>query len=970
MKIFKRYITSTFFLFITATIHGQYPFSKTIELEEDNLTVKTNVLIKDHFGFLWIGTSEGIYKFSSATPEKILTPDQKNIYISCLYEDVDGTIWAGCKNGQILTIKNNGISYFKPKEGLPKVALTAIYQDSEKRLWFSTAGEGIYCYDSSNLNKISTLDGLSDDNVNCLYSPDGKNIIAGTDRGISFITLNAGKKRIHFFTSKNGLPDNIVRCISISNNNNIVWVGMQSKGIIGFDINNEQIVKLGDLKQWPYSQVNDIIELTDEIIIATQENGILSFNKLKNYFNEKILRDSIFPKRIADLQSDNEGNIWSASENKLVSFSGDYLRYWYKIKGVDFIKIHTLLADAENKLWFTPDQGLYESRLENLNNEFDRRFEITPPNELIDITCLYKDKFGYLWIGTMGQGLFRMNTLTGKWRLIDENPIAYSGNILSIAGNDNQVWISTLNGVSRFNLTESNYDLKERIEFNNYNKKDGLGSDYIYYILIDSKKRVWFATDGAGVAVFENNLFINFYTGKLFPSKVTYSLAEDNNKHIWISTYNDGLFEFDEKKFIQYGTKNGLTDLSITSIAVDKFNNIVIINKKGIDIFNPIRNIVQHYGNESGFTEMQPNLNAITKDANGNIWVGTDNGIVRYKPQQSFSFYTPVAVIESVHLFNILLDTAADKIFKYNQNNFSFKFSVAYYKSPEKIKFQYWLENYSKKWEITRDRIINFPQLRPGKYRMKVRASANENFEGSPVMTYNFTINKSFWTTWWFLLLTLILGGTLIYLFLKQRIKIVKKAEKSEKERFQLQYDALKNQVNPHFLFNSFNALLNIVEDNPKEAGELIKHLSQFYRKMTAYSQKELITLEEELELLNSYLYIQEKRYGNALQIYITIDPVLKKSTFIPPLVLQLLAENAVKHNTISKNNPLHIKIFSEQDMIIIQNNINIKLEKEESEGVGLQNIINRYKLLTDKNIIQEENNASFIVKLPLINSN
>jgi len=185
-----------------------------------------------------------------------------------------------------------------------------------------------------------------------------------------------------------------------------------------------------------------------------------------------------------------------------------------------------------------------------------------------------------VWIGTMGEGLFRMHVETGKWRRIAENPIAYFGNILSISGKDDQVWISTLNGVSRFDLTVANYELNAKIQFNNYSKKDGLGSDYIYHILIDKKNRVWFATDGAGVTVFENSAFTNFYTSGQFPASVAYSLAEDNNQHIWINTYNEGLFEYTGKHFIQYGIKNGLTDLGITAIAVDAFNNIITINKK------------------------------------------------------------------------------------------------------------------------------------------------------------------------------------------------------------------------------------------------------------------------------------------------------------------------------------------------------------------------------------------------------
>lgn len=970
MNLLKFFILCIFLPAYINQAVAQYPFSKKIDIEEENLTLKANVLLKDHSGFLWIGTSEGIFKYNAAIPEKIPDDRYNKFFITALLEDASGIIWAGCKTGEILTLKNNQVSLYKPEEGLPKVSITAIYQDAKKRIWFATAGEGIYCKDGTHLYNINSNDGLSDDNINCLYSPDGKQVIAGTDRGLSFITFESGKKNISFFSSKNGLPDNIVCCVIASQHKDKVWVGMQSKGVLLFNIAERKITDSVNKNKWQYGQINKMTDLKDELFIATEQNGVIGYNKINGSFTTRVLKDSVFPKRIADMQTDNEGNIWLATENKLVSFTGDYLRYWYGSNKIPFIKVHTLLADDEERLWFTPDLRLFETGLKDLHKENDFKcFDITPPKDHIDITGFYKDKYGYLWIGTMGEGLFRMNPQTGKWRRMAENQIAFFGNILSIAGKDNQVWISTLNGVARFDLTDNNYDLYEKIQFKNYSKKDGLGSDYIYHILIDSKNRVWFATDGAGVAVYENGIFQNFYTNKLFPSKVTYSLAEDKNNHIWISTYNDGLFEYDEKKFIQYNIKNGLTDLAITSIAVDDYNNIVAVNKKGIDVFNPRKNIAQHYGAESGFSEQQPNLNSITKDVAGNIWIGTDNGIVRLNTLPSFSAYFPVAVIESVLLFNTPADTAVTHRFTYDQNNFTFKFAAAYYKAPEKIKFQYWLEGYSKNWEATSDNSINFPRLEPAKYKIKVRASANDNFEAAAIASYTFTITKPFWLTWWFRISVLLFAAGIIYWVFKERIKAIQKTEFAEREKFQLQYDALKNQVNPHFLFNSFNALMNIVEDNPKEAAVLIKHLSQFYRKMTAYSQKELISLEEELELLNSYLYIQEKRYGNALQVFINIEPRLKKSSFIPPLVLQLLAENAVKHNTISKDKPLLISIYIEDDYIIMRNNINNKLEKEESEGVGLENIKNRYKLLTNKEIDKEEKENEFIIRLPLIYS-
>ncbi len=956
------------FSFHTGVV-AQHPFYKTVDIEEDNLTIKATVLLKDHFGFLWIGTSEGIFKYNAVVPEKIQLPGNIKPHITALLEDRNGKIWAGCNNGNIITVENQRVSLFKAPDKFPQEYITSIYEDETGRMWFATAGEGIYCYDKKQLFNLTSKNGLSDDHVNCLYSPDGRQIIAGTDRGLSFINYTAEKKDIRIFTARNGLPDNIVTCIARGTSKNSLLVGMQSKGIILFGMEEKRILDTSYRAGWQYGQVNAIIDLKDNLFIATDQKGIVSYNKATAVLSDTIFREQNLLKRITDLKQDNEGNIWAAAEGKLLSFTGDYLSYWFSAPRINFTNVHSILADEEKQLWFTPDLRLYKSSQDNLASNDLRGYDITPPANHIDITSLYKDRFGFLWIGTMGEGLFRMNIQTGKWRRIEENPIAYYGNILNIAGSGNEVWISTLNGVARFQLKESNYDLTEKIEYINYNKKDGIGSDYVYHILIDKKDRVWLATDGAGVTVFENGVFTNFFAHKLFPSKVAYSLAEDRNQHIWVSTYNDGLFEYDGKKFIQYNTKNGLTDITITSIAVDDFNNIIAVNKKGIDIFNPRKNIVQHYGSESGFTELQPNLNSITRSRDGKIWIGTNNGIVCLNTYPTLSNFIPVAVIERVSLFSKTLDTATENEFAYNQNNFSFKLAAAYYKAAEKLKFQYWLEGYSKKWETTGDRMINFSQLRPGKYTMMVRASVNENFDASPVASYEFIINKSFWTTWWFRTLSVIIVAVIVYFFFRQRIKVVRRTEHSEREKIQLLYDALKNQVNPHFLFNSFNALLNIVEDDPKEASVMIKHLSLFYRKMTAYSLKELITLGEELELLNAYLFIQKKRYGNALQVNIDVDLVLKHSTLIPPLVLQLLAENAVKHNTINKDRPLQITLTTEDDMLVIKNNINPKLQDEQSEGVGLKNIRNRYRFLTKKIIVLIRTDKEFIVKLPLIYS-
>ena len=191
--------------------------------------------------------------------------------------------------------------------------------------------------------------------------------------------------------------------------------------------------------------------------------------------------------------------------------------------------------------------------------------------------------------------------------------------------------------------------------------------------------------------------------------------------------------------------------------------------------------------------------------------------------------------------------------------------------------------------------------------------------------------------------------------------------EKLRSEKIQFQFEVLRNQINPHFLFNSFNTLISIIDDDPKVAIEYVEQLSDFFRDIVKYRAKEIIPLEEELSLLQNYFYLQQKRFGDQIQLQINISADEKKDSFIPPLTLQLLTENAIKHNTISKNHTLIISIDMSAPGVIVSNNITSKREITKGEGMGLQNIINRYTLLSNKTVNIDHTSAQFIVTLPII---
>lgn len=190
-------------------------------------------------------------------------------------------------------------------------------------------------------------------------------------------------------------------------------------------------------------------------------------------------------------------------------------------------------------------------------------------------------------------------------------------------------------------------------------------------------------------------------------------------------------------------------------------------------------------------------------------------------------------------------------------------------------------------------------------------------------------------------------------------------AEKSKKESAIARYESLKNQINPHFLFNSLNALTNLVYEDQDKAAKFIKQLSEVYRYVLDTREKEVVTLKEELSFVQSYLFLQRIRFGSNLKANVQLDGVDGK---IAPLALQLLLENAIKHNVISVEDPLSIEVYSRDGFICVENNLQKKtMISENGSGLGLENIKSRYKFLTDKEVLISDSDGKFSVKLPLI---
>lgn len=213
---------------------------------------------------------------------------------------------------------------------------------------------------------------------------------------------------------------------------------------------------------------------------------------------------------------------------------------------------------------------------------------------------------------------------------------------------------------------------------------------------------------------------------------------------------------------------------------------------------------------------------------------------------------------------------------------------------------------------------------------------------------------------------------TLIYesvYFFGEWKKNIQRIEALAKENLRSQFESLKNQLDPHFLFNSLNTLAALIDEENKPAQKYLEQLSDVYRYVLLNREKNTVPLSEEMAFLESYVYLNKTRFRENLRIENTLFSDCYDCQ-VAPLSLQMLVENAIKHNVVSKDKPLTIRLYNEElDYVVIENNKQEKTVFEKSTKVGLQNIINRYKLLTDQPVEIVNEPDAFAVRIPLLAS-
>jgi hypothetical protein len=822
--------------------------------------------------------------------------------VTAIFEDKNKKLWIGYENGEIRYLNNKGeTELWNIEEGLPKAKITGFAEDKIGRFWFSTYGEGVYYYQDKHLYNVNQDDGLPSNEVYDIAFADA--IWIGTDGGASRIQFLDNQKVIKTLTTEDGLGDNIINKIKFQNQKLIM-----------------------DCSECPFSY----------------QYGF-RFDELKVEKTPKISNNCI------DELRTNSG-IWTITSKGL--FYKDFFREKTKIETLPFkVQVHSQNVYYENRYfgeYFGTANGLFYR--ENGKVGF-KKIQLSD-NQNVSISCISADT-KYTYVGTFSDGLFILDKFNNRvLKKITQKDGINDNSVLSNYGNI----FSTIGG-----LYEVKIDNKGTFSIENWRKKISFDVKYVYSICKSYESgnaTLWLGTDGDGIIKinpdFSSEKISNLNGQEI---KTVYQITSNYYyEYLFFATPDMGFIRYDirKKEFEIFNKNNGIRSNNINSLYGTR-EDITIAHDLGIDIYDFEKNTCRPILHPYLETFYEPNLNII----DGNT---TDITLGNKLLNLNGRIEGPKIHFESIKLFNQNIDYQQDSVFSHQQNFFNFEWCGIYYPKPDALHFQYMLDGFDRDWNDTKERNVTYPRLPAGDYTFRVKALLGTY--PSEEIRYHFTVKSAFWETPFFIISLLMLSGLGIFYFIKLREKRLQKTAQLEQEKIIAQYDAIRSQVNPHFLFNTFNALVAVIETDQKQGVLFVEKLSDFFRNMLQHRDKETIAICEESGLLQDYIFILKKRFGESLIIHSNIEKIEGN---IVPLTLQILVENAVKHNIVSKSKSLTINILAKENFIIIENNLQPKTQTDNSTKFGLEGIVKRYALLTKTAVLIEKTNEKFVVKIPIL---
>jgi ligand-binding sensor domain-containing protein len=1015
-------------------------FFKTLTTKDGLSYNLVNCLLEDKEGYIWVGTFNGLNRYDGSDfiifkydRNNANTIAHNNVIGIC--EDKQGDIWAATPNGvsRYSKKKNIFINYSlesKTKNAIASTDAENIICDRHGNIWV-TSSRGLYKYIpgsntfhafKNNPEDIRTISSNEIERNSLLEDPQQDLLWIATSRGINCLDL---QKEI-FYNYKNNpehLPvfdDHDVSPLALDKRNRLVFADYSDKKMIFYSITDR--TKTATEAVITHNTKNTYSPLSC-IFFDSKNNGWFgSWGNMIYYTDESLKNWSLVQHDAANPSSINSDFFWDAIEAKdgrvfiggafglSIYNPGSIVRNIYNpamvfplLKQYNFYT--SLAKDNTGKLWFgNATIGLFS--YDFINNHYEHYMiggkDNPGANKVLDILCT-KDM---LWLGT-ADGLYTFNHEEKKFKKIyfDKNASGLPVN-RCYADSKNNIWIA----VARKSL----YRYNPSTNFCKHYNPDSEYVDHTFYSDLisaaeDKNGNLWFGgTSGQLYQYdFRHDRFIaNAPDANQRPAVLQKSInalyADDNGK-VWMATEGGGLVQFDThtKKFKSWMENDGLVMDICNKLIDDNHGRLWVGSYEGFSIFNMQNEKIEISKVNEGLRENDFFSRGWLRLKNGEIVVPNGGNLVVIDQSQiSNKENKPIPVITGITVFTKhvpLYQSIPSITLSYKENFFTFNFSVRSSFNKGEIEYAYKLLAYDKDWNYSSSRnFAAYTGVPGGQYQFEVKARYKRGDWGSAV-AFPVYISPPFWETWWFRSLAIAFIIAVVLITIKRREKRLLRDEKLQSEFREritaTEMQALRSQMNPHFLYNSLNAIRLFVLQNDSDNAE--KYLVKFARLMRLIldnSREEWITIGSELEQLQLYMELEQLRFDNKFDFGISVDALLQSAKInIPPMILQPHIENAILHGIAHKQTKGSIQLriatsdhqlecIIEDDGVGRQKASQLKNKMSSHKSVGLKVTEERLQLLSLRtgkktnvqvvDLYNEENIAAgtkVIIHLPLI---
>ncbi|MBV9963395.1 MAG: histidine kinase [Parafilimonas sp.] len=947
------------FIFIIL-LHNNFVLAQTnnayasISVEEGLSQGMIYDILQDREGFIWIATKNGLNRYDGYS-FKVFTNDPYNQHslssntILALFEDSKGRIWAGTENaGLNIYDKNTGqfhriIHDAKDSNSISGDRIRApIIELSNGKILVPTEGSGINIITLPNdffeKNAKPAIKKLSLPNNGRIYGAgedkNGNIYVAGIDSAVykldlstnSFIKLKEGKfinngyltndgnvwisRQFFLSTKKEIIPLFDERKIGniILNPNYKPWMNFHLAPSF-YDIAKWQAGKNvawnKDIQLSPTAQVLSpfIIDRSGMLWAGTAGYGLRKYNTKASKFN--LYADSFSVRFIVPV-SPNNILLLSAFSAQWVRLKNDSIQknVFSNIKLTK--QIGNVLISKTGKYWFRSDEvGLFS--YDDKTNQYITYPSIEFANDW-DYQPMIEDSKGAIWFPHNGGFFTRIFPASNKIIKfsINNNPTKpMLPRALCTAlyeDTEGKFWIGTEEGFAEV-IFKNNDDALPTIKwfYNDSTNRNSLNYNYVSCFLDDPtepKKYLWICTKGGGLNRLDktNNSFIHLTTKDGLPNDVVYAILPDDEGNIWGST-NHGIF-------------------------------CLLKSKNGEWIF-------RNFTKADGLQDDEFNTGAYAKLPNGNLAFGGVNGLNIFDPKEVLtSSFTPNVFITSILVNNQPVE-AGDKTgvlkntiektktitLNHLQDILTLEFSSLDFTRSAQNKYRYKLEGADKNWiESGTRRTATYLHLPARKYTFKVQGSNSQGIWSNNLAELNIIVLPPWWTTWWAYTLYALLFAATIFFITRSYLRRLFYKQQQRNKLLELEMQALRAQMNPHFIFNCLSSINGFILMNETQAAsDYLTKFSRLIRMVLNNSKKSLISLEDELEMLRLYLDMENLRFNNGFDFTIDVDKVIDaENIFIPPLLFQPFAENAVWHGLMHKKErgKLQISLSAEDDVL------------------------------------------------------